>query len=75
MKNYLKTLLGALTITAFTVSSAATLMGVSLMYVKLKLMVQKLRELFQELHQKKIAPLNLKITSVVLFSQKLNTPD
>ena len=32
MKNYLKTLLGALTITAFTVSSAYSGMGVSLMY-------------------------------------------
>ena len=31
MKNYLKTLLGALTITAFTVSSAYSGMGVSLM--------------------------------------------
>ena len=40
--------------------------------VKLKLMVQKLKELFQELHQKQHKHLNLKIISVVLFSQKLN---
>ena len=36
MKNYLKTLLGALTITAFTVSSAYSGMGVSLMYGKVE---------------------------------------
>ena len=36
MNNYLKTLLGALTITAFTVSSAYSGMGVSLMYGKVE---------------------------------------
>ncbi len=36
MKNYIKTLLGALTISAFTVSSAYSGMGVSLMYGKVE---------------------------------------
>jgi hypothetical protein len=36
MKNYLKTLLGAATISAFTVSSAYSGMGVSLMYGKVE---------------------------------------
>ena len=48
MKNYLKTLIGAATILAFTVSSAYSGMGVSLMLVRLKQMVQKLKEQFQE---------------------------
>ena len=48
MKNYLKTLLGALTITTFTVSSAYSGMGVSFMYGMVETDGTETEELYQE---------------------------
>ena len=72
MKNYLKTLLGATTILAFTVSSAYSGMGVSLMYGQVETDGTETERTVSGVTSEKKALLNLKITSVVLFSQKLN---